>query len=136
MPQGTPAAPAEKAAVQAASTGKKIKMLDEAIACLKRGWSVVPQEAGAKKPYVKWKEFQDRLPTEEELEEWFWGWPDAGLAVVLGPVSNLFVTDVDRPEAHEALLERLGGEPLSLKAISGSGKPDRYHLYFRHPDLP
>ena len=85
------------------------------------GFSVVPQLPGAKHPCVKWKPFQERRPTEEELSEWFRRWPNAGLAVVLGPVSNLFAIDVDGPEAHEALTARLGREPWAPKVLSGSG---------------
>jgi hypothetical protein len=108
--------------------------LTAALDYLARGFSVVPQRAGDKKPCVRWKDYQGRLPTREELIEWLTGpFPDAGLAVVLGPVSNLFVIDVDGPEAHSALLDRLGSEPLAPKVLSGSGKPSRYHLFFQHP---
>jgi hypothetical protein len=107
-----------------------------AMAYLRRGFSVVPQLPGAKHPCVKWKPFQQRLPTEEELRGWFARWPHAGLAVVLGPVSGLFAVDVDGPEGYAALLEKLGGEPRAPKVLSGSGKPDRFHLFFRHPDVP
>ena len=49
-------------------------------------------------------------------------------------MSGLFVIDVDGREAHEALLARLGAEPVAPKVLSGSRKPCRYHLYFRHPE--
>ncbi|NQU26417.1 MAG: bifunctional DNA primase/polymerase [Candidatus Nealsonbacteria bacterium] len=111
-------------------------MLDIALAYHSRGWSVVPQDPGAKQPCVRWKPFQDRPPTEDELAAWFAQWPQAGLAVVLGPVSGLLVVDVDGTEAHDVLIERLGREPLAPKAISGSRKPNRYHLFFRCPDVP
>ena len=58
------------------------------------------------------------------------------IAVVLGPVRRLLVIDVDGTEAHDALVDRLGSEPLAPKAFSGSRKPDRYHLFFRCPDIP
>lgn len=112
-----------------------VPSLKMALEYLEEGWSIVPQLPGAKKPCVKWKEFQDRRPYDEELVDWFERWPKAGLALVLGPISGILVVDVDGPEAHEALLERLGREPQAPKAISGSRKPFRYHLYFRHPDL-
>lgn len=112
-------------------------VLDEALRRLGQGWSVVPQKPGAKKPCVRWKPFKDRRPTQKELTGWFERWPDAGLALVLGPVSGVIVIDVDGPEAHVALMERLGGqEPIAPKVLSGSGKPYRYHLFFRCPDLP
>lgn len=110
--------------------------LDIALTLLERGWSIVPQRAGKKKPLVKWKPFQDRPPTEAELLDWYTRWPDAGFALILGPISRAFVIDVDGEDAHTVLLERLGGEPRAPKAISGSRKPYRYHLYFRHPNVP
>jgi hypothetical protein len=108
-------------------------LLQVALAYREYGWSVVPQRPGQKQPAVRWKRFQSELPTVAMLEGWFRTWPDAGLAVVLGPVSSLFVADVDGPEAHASLLERLGEEPRAPKALSGSRKPHRYHLFFRCP---
>ena len=103
---------------------------------LRRGWLVVPQLPGAKKPCVLWKPYQTQRATEDVVREWFEQWPKAGIAVVLGPISDLFVIDEDGPEAHLALMERLGREPVTPKSISGSRKPHRYHLFFQHPDLP
>jgi hypothetical protein len=91
---------------------------------------------GAKKPCLRWKKYQAQRPTAAEMTAWFGRWPDAGLAVILGPISGLFVIDVDGSEAHAALLERLGTEPLAPKALSGSRAPHRYHLFFRCPALP
>ena len=90
---------------------------------------------GAKKPYMQWKPFQNRLPNEDELREWFSRMPNAGIVCVLGPVSDLFVIDVDSDAAHEILLQRLGSEPLAPRVNSGSGLPNRYHLFFRHPPI-
>jgi hypothetical protein len=70
------------------------------------------------------------------MAAWLEEWPDAGLALVLGPVSKVLVIDVDGPEAYDVLIERLGQEPLAPKALSGSRAPYRFHLYFKCPDLP
>jgi hypothetical protein len=113
----------------------ELNILDQALAYLARGWSVVPQVAGAKKPCVQWKPYQSRLPSEDELRDWFARWRHAGIVCVLGPVSDLFVIDVDGDEAHAALIQQLGSEPLAPRANSGSGMPNRYHLFFRHPPL-
>lgn len=101
---------------------------------IRRGIAVVPQMPGAKKPCVRWKPYQERLPTEDELRQWAClFWPQAGVAAILGPVSNLFTIDVDGVEAHEALIARLGKEPQVPKVRSGSGDPFRYHLHFLYP---
>jgi hypothetical protein len=111
-------------------------VLDYAIAYLRRGWAIIPQVPGAKRPCVAWKPYQEHSPTEEELRDWWRSWPNAGIAVVLGPVSDLLVIDVDGEEAHQVLVDRLGAEPMAPKVLSGSGKPFRYHLFFRCPNLP
>lgn len=134
-PQSPPATLPSMLPLLAAVECGEAAMLDVALGYLGRGWSVVPQQSGAKQPCVRWKPFQQRSPTPEELDAWFTQWPQAGLAVVLGPVSNLLVVDVDGAEAHGVLMERLGSEPRAPKAISGSGKPHRYHLFFRCPTI-
>jgi hypothetical protein len=111
------------------------EILAAALDYLRRDWSVVPQLPGRKHPCIKWKPYQARRPDEEEVRRWFTQWPGAGIAAVLGPVSGLFIIDVDGEEAHQTLIARLGNEPAAPKVLSGSGLPYRYHLYFRHPDL-
>jgi hypothetical protein len=100
------------------------------------GWSVVPQLAQEKKPTVRWKPFQEELPSGELIRSWYQQWPDAGVALICGSISGVLVVDVDGSEAHQVLLERLGGTlPPAPKALSGSGQPDRYHLFLQHPSL-
>jgi hypothetical protein len=110
--------------------------VEVALDYLGRGWSVVPQLPGAKKPTVTWKPYQEERPTEARLMKWWQTWPQAGVAVILGPVSNLFAIDVDGSEAYQVLIDRLGGEPVAPKALSGSGQPDKCHFYFKCPALP
>lgn len=61
------------------------------------GFSVIPIcKDGSKKPAQSWKEYQDRLPTEAELEQWFEK-EDRGIGVVTGKISgNLLVIDFDQ----------------------------------------
>jgi hypothetical protein len=112
------------------------EMLAIALEYLHRGWSIVPQISGTKKPCVVWRQYQEVAPKERVLKTWWSEWPDAGPALVLGPVSGIFLVEVDGSEGHAELIRRLGGEPVAPKVISGSGKPDRYHLYFQCPDVP
>ena len=83
-------------------------MLSMGRAYLQHGWSIVPQTTGAKNPCVKWKPFQSRLPTETQLRTWFRTWPSAGWAVILGPISDLFVIDVDGEEAQPSPSKAVG----------------------------
>lgn len=57
-------------------------------------------------PLIRWKEFQDRLPTLEEINRWWTQWPQANIALVTGKISRLFVLDFDGPDG-EALLREL-----------------------------
>jgi len=96
-------------------------------------WAIIPQMPGTKKTCVKWGKYKDehRRPTKAELENWFCRWPDAGMVVLLGPVSDLFVIDVDGKDARDVLVNRLGGLPVA--PTSWRGKKFRFHLFFRHP---
>jgi hypothetical protein len=105
-----------------------------ALSYLALGFSIVPQLPGGKHPCIRWKPYQSRHPTPQELRTWFSRWPQAGIAAILGPISGLFGIDVDGPEAHTVLMDHLGCEPMAPKVLSGSGKPDRFHLFFRHPE--
>ena len=112
---------------------KKFDQLAEYLLC---DWSIVPQLSGEKQPRVKWKPYQCERPGVCQVFDWFNQWSDAGPAVVLGPVSDLFVVDVDGKEAHDELIRRLGKVPKAPTVLSGSGKPYRYHLFFRCPSIP
>lgn len=115
-------------------------MLNDAIQYRKRGWSVVPacwpkdgkcgcgrghNDAG-KQPLVSWKEYQERLPTLEEITEWWTRWPSANIACITGAISGIAVVDLE----HEGLIEaqRLGLHS-GLISLTGKGR----HLIFKHP---
>lgn len=101
---------------------------------LTRGWSVIPVQAGGKRPLVSWEPFQHRNPEEKEVLGWFRHWPNANLAIVTGEVSALVVLDVDpRHGGDDSLLDlerRFGALPVTVEAISGGGGR---HIYFAHP---
>lgn len=101
--------------------------LAAALEYLDRGWPVIPLRPDTKYPLVKWLEFQRRLPTEEEVAEWFETWPDADVGIVTGEVSGVVVVDCDNEEALEHA-ERCGmRSPVRVRTRAG------WHLYFRHP---
>lgn len=72
---------------------------------IERSISVVPIAPGTKKPgqYSKqhgwrgmsdWSRYAERMPTELEIEHWE-SWPNAGIGVILGRLSNITAIDKD-----------------------------------------
>jgi hypothetical protein len=101
---------------------------------LEQGWSLVPIRSKDKRPLVRWEQFQQRRPGEEEARGWFSRWPDAGIGVVTGVVSGLVVIDVDLRHGGDLSLESLerkhGPMPTTVECRTGGGGR---HLYFAHP---
>lgn len=93
------------------------------------GISVIPIRAdGTKKPALEtWKEFQDHIPTETEIDSLFVG--RCGVAVVGGKVSgNLETLDIDEPELvqpFETLVEEMS--PGLLARLSTAATPRDNH---------
>jgi hypothetical protein len=108
-----------------------------ALSYLSRDWSVIPIKRRAKQPLILWEPFQRRLPREDEVREWFRRWPNAGVGIVTGAISNLVVIDVDvQHGGDKALAEmerRTGPLPPTIEAITGGGGR---HLYFAYPGQP
>lgn len=71
------------------------RILDHALAYLDMGLAVIPIGSGNKKPLVKWKEFQERLPTHAEARNWPW----ESVAMLTGVGSGYVVVDCDTREA-------------------------------------
>ena len=79
-------------------------------------------------PLISWKDYQSRLPTEDEVEKWFTNWPDANIGIVTGEFPDLVVFDLDSEHAVQ-YAEGKGGFPETVKVKTGKG----YHLYMQHP---
>lgn len=81
-----------------------------------------------KTPLVRWQEYQERLPSVQEICEWGRRWPDANLGVVTGLISGVIVLDSDGHEGANTL-EDLGPIPRTWRDTTGRGE----HLWFKHP---
>ena len=114
-----------------------------ALSYLNKGLAVIPVKSPAmikshmdqkelirqcKIPLIGWKEFQSRLPTEQEVAEWFDKWPDANIGIITGRISNLVVFDLDSESAVE-YAENEGGFPDTVKVKTGKG----HHVYMQYP---
>ena len=119
-----------------------MQLLEKALEAYDRGWSVIPvkcvydEEKGkVKKPAsVRWLKFRDEKPERKLLmTEWrnkLNGQPGLGYGIICGPISNLFVVDVDTEEANQAVIDHMGdAETYMVKTPSGG-----YHYYFYHTD--
>lgn len=100
-------------------------MLALARAYMANGLTPIPLEFRDKKPSIKWAEFQNRKPTDEELVKWFK--KPCNIGIITGVPSGIVVIDLDGP-AGIAEAEKLGlSSTVAVK--TGKGK----HLYYRHP---
>lgn len=90
-----------------------------------KGFSVMPISVESKVPAWKWKEYQDRPMSLEEIDKW----PEDGVnvGIVTGKVSGVAVIDCDSIENALWFHGRTGGSPLTVRTRRGA------HFYFRHP---
>ena len=86
-------------------------MLTEARYLRSRGISVIPikgrtgdSEDDSKRPVVSWKEFQTKLPSMTEIEEWF-KYSRFNLAMVTGQISRILTLDIDSKKGGEASIK-------------------------------
>lgn len=91
--------------------------LQQARAYVASGLSLVPIGPGSKSPAIQWKEFQERLPTDDELVDWIDRYP--GLGIVCGSVSgNLEFLDLEAgaplQDYHRLVELRAPGLPARL----------------------
>jgi len=104
---------------------------------LHHGFSIIPTIPLSKRAAVPWKPYQERRPSEREIQEWmekYWS-RGYGVSIICGDVSNnLVVLDLDTYENPEAAgifdLEKLKRDTLVVETPSGG-----IHVYFftRHP---
>jgi hypothetical protein len=114
--------------------------LEHARALVARGLTVIPvprprpgvrpgQPGDGKVPAIAWREFQDRLPTDDELVRWF-GVAPMNFAIVTGAISNVIVIDADAPDALQWCTRHFPYTPWQTETARG------FHLWYRHPGVP
>jgi len=81
-----------------------------------------------KQPKIAWKEYQTRLPTKEEVTQWFSEDPTPNVAIVTGGLSKIVAFDVDSEEGQRYADDE-GGFPDTVKVKTGKG----VHIYMKHP---
>jgi hypothetical protein len=93
------------------------------------GFSVIPQKN--KQALVPWSEFIDRKPTDDEIKKWWDENRTAGIAGIVGSISNKIVIDCDSPEAIEHI-ESLIPDNLTIPCVE-TPRGGR-HYYFHCED--
>ena len=106
-----------------------MELMDYARSYRDAGYSVIPIEADSKVPLISWKEYQQRLATDDELEFWF-NRLDCNIAIVTGHVSNLFVVDVDPRNGGTAIIN---GQHLG-RATTVTGGNGLHYYYSLVPE--
>jgi hypothetical protein len=108
------------------------QLLEAALAYRRLEFSVIPCGPD-KRPLIKWAEFQQRRPSEEEIAAWWTKWPEANVGIVTGAISGLTVIDCDTAEAVatvEALLPDTLACPVVVTPRGGR------HFWFKYtPEL-
>ena len=107
-----------------------ISLLQSALQYLASGKSVFPvviTSDGKKRPLVKWKKFQTRLPTPEEVCSWWTRWPQAAIGMVTGSISGCCALDIDPRNGGN-----LKGKPLPAGPRSQTMHGGKHH-FFRFP---
>lgn len=104
-----------------------MNLLNFALELHKKGISFVPLKIGTKNKYlVKWTEYQHRLPTLDEVNQWFKD-SDKNIAIITGAASGLVVVDPDTEEALDWVRKHLPDTPMKTKTLNGE------HLFYRYP---
>lgn len=112
-------------------------MKTTALAYLRSGLCVLPALLTEKRPAVgEWKKFQERLPTETEVQSWFAGDdPDAACCLLTGKVSgNLELLDFDlKGELFDAWSKRVAERSSGLieRLVIETSQSGGFHAIYR-----
>lgn len=106
-------------------------MKEEALKYLSLGWSVIPigdiKISNGKKEIIypiQWKEFENRLATKSEIEEWFEIKKYKNIGILTGKISKLFVLDTDsyKPNFNQELFKSFNIPPTPCQRTARGGK--------------
>lgn len=90
---GFEAAPLQGEGVEA--VGQSTLQLKAAHEYRRLGYAVLPVGKDKRPLLSEWKSLQDRIPSDEEIEQWFSN-PETQIAIITGPISgNLHCLDID-----------------------------------------
>lgn len=97
----------------------------------KRGLCIVPGKPGTKVPLVKWKEYQERHPSEAEIRQWRHEFVNINPIMVTGSISKLVVVDCDGLLGCITIKKRgILSETVTVRTPRGDFHE---HYWFKHP---
>ena len=120
-------------------------MLEHALEYLQLGYPVFPVcspamgqhrhrnescKSAGKRPLIAWEAFQTRLPTINEVREWWTRWPAANIGMPTGRLSGVVVLDADSGDAKKLAMGEGG---LDKTPAVFTGKPGGMHFWLAHP---
>ena len=95
------------------------------------GFSIIPCDQ-IKTPKIRWLPYQKKAAAEKEIKEWWGKWPDANVGIVTGPISGIYVIDIDSPEGKEAIKPFISDSPVPPTVNTPKGGQ---HLYYKYPEI-
>lgn len=102
-----------------------MSILEAALAYAQMGYSVIPVGID-KRPPILWECYQHQRASPAVIKGWYSIYPDAGVAIVTGVISGIFVVDVD--PRHGGDLAPYGLMPATFTVHTGGGG---WHFYFK-----
>jgi len=97
-----------------------------------QGFNLIPLGFRTKKPVIDWKELQERMITDEEIQR-YWGNEDVkyNVGIMCGKISgNLVVIDFDSEESFHKFFGNDNHNIYTVKSGREEGGAG-YHVYFR-----
>ncbi len=91
-----------------------------------KGWQPLPLRPRTKLPAVKWKVYQDRRITLDELKTWFLVNENRNIGIITGAISAVTVCDADSQDAIDRYF--LTADPSDLIVESSRG----FHFYHKY----
>jgi hypothetical protein len=91
--------------------------------------STIPVNPNTKKPLIRWQQNQKKKAGPITIRKWFKQFPNAGLGIVTGKLSGLFVIDCDTINGYQETMKFIPNN-LIVPIVK---TPRGHHLYFKYP---
>ncbi|MBU2503066.1 bifunctional DNA primase/polymerase [bacterium] len=103
-------------------------ILQEALRLRALGYRVLPINPSIKRPWIKWKQFQSKIPSESTVLGWFRKHPESGIGI---STDGLVVIDDDNQGSGNEFSRRLANDGPH-HPIETTPRGGRHHI-FREP---